>query len=96
MSVRNFPIGTYVQSNEKISNPFIGHVVGLTVNHSGEPILEIKMTCRRIKDMDSRGMYQLGWEPAPGQHEAERAEFWQRTSPMHPSNVNLLERNTFL
>lgn len=90
---QNFPPGTYVESvDEKISNPFVGTVVGITVNALGEPVLNVHMTCRLIRSMAEKGMVAAGWtEVISGQN-----EFWERTGPVHPSNVRVLGASTVL
>lgn len=91
--VQNFPPGTYVESvDDKISNPFVGTVVGLTVNAFGEPVLNVHMTCRVIPSMGDKGMEAAGWTPVHGLQN----EFWERIGPVHPSNVQRLGEATVL
>lgn len=92
-TVHNFPVGTYVESvDDKISNPFVGTVVGLTVNAFGEPVLSVHMTCRLIRSMAEKGMIAAGWTEVAG----GAGEFWERVGPVHPSNVQRLGEKTFL
>jgi hypothetical protein len=96
--VHNFPVGSYVQIDCRMgqrdepgaerSPESVGTVVGLTVNSLGEPILMIHMIMRKV-GMSSKDMESLGWRPLSSD---STQTFWERTGPMHPANVRILDR----
>lgn len=98
-----YHVGQFVQSNSHYDEsmkftgpqPFIGTVTGLTVNVVGEPILVVHMITRRFTD--HKGMLDLGYSPVDNTHVSDVEDvFYERTGPMHPSNVDVMKPGTYL
>lgn len=94
-TVINFPVGSFVEidtSMNKSRVESIGTVVGVTVNHYGEPVLLVHMVTRK-RGIGSLDMQGIGWKPLASD---STQTFWERTGPMHPNNVQMLQPGTIL
>jgi hypothetical protein len=92
-TVNNFPVGSFVEidcSMNKSKVEAIGTVVGVTINVTGEPILMVHMI--RRTDMGKSLAY-LGNKVAS--HDLT-GTIWEKTGPMHPNNVQMLNSGTVL
>lgn len=94
-----FRVGDFVQhsqhwleSNEFSPNPpFVGEVIRLAVNATGEPVLHVRMTIRKIRRRNTVGMQELDWHPVEYMNLYEDdAEFFEKIAVMHPSNLEPL------
>ena len=101
--VAGFHVGMFVQSSGHYDTvmsasgkqPFIGTVTGMTVNAQGEPILEIHMIVRKFTT--HKNMRDLGYTPVDNTHVDDVEDvFYERTGPMHPSNVTTMLPGTYL
>lgn len=92
-SVTNFPVGSFVEIDctmNKSKVEAIGTVVGVTINAMGEPILMVHMTRRTDP---GKSLAFLGYKVAS--HDLT-GTIWERTGPMHPANVRMLNAGTVL
>lgn len=86
-SIKDFKTGGFVQSTPNHSPSFVGHIVGITVNPIGEPILSLNMTVRKF--LSDEDMRELGFVPV----DDTVKKFWQRTGGMHVTNVEPLDQS---
>ena len=89
MEIQDVKVGQLVRASKHYVNTssgpdFVGSVVGVTVNHFGEPIALLSMTVL-CTSTDILG--RVGWTE-------EYHNIWTRTTGMHPSNFELITDGT--
>jgi hypothetical protein len=91
----SFQVGQFVESTDEHDYPFVGTVMGLSVNSFGEPILVCHMIARKFSE--HRSMLNLGFTPVENTAVGDDYdEFYERTGVIHPCRVRPLAEGTYL